>query len=274
MALIRHERLESDPLAYRVFGVTRDKSSWRAADVLRGARFTDDPKRTHHLWQLASRGYYAEQAGLVAAATLAAHTEDAGFRFGLALAAADEARHADALYQYARAIGGEPEDCAEIVQPLDDALTALPHMGRALVHTMLEGVAADEFLLLRRQLADDPLGRLYRLIRRDEVQHVAIGLTYLARASATSEGRQEWEAHADEWHAAGMRLIYLDAMARMHADDIGVSPAALESWFLRRHNDRLRAAGITLREEVNPSEDQEGRDQGGDPRHLQVLPAG
>lgn len=273
MVLIRHEHLEEDAVAYRVFGVTRDKSLWRAADVLRGARFTGDEKWAHHLWQLASRGYYAEQAGLVAAATLAAHTEDAGFRFGLALAAADEARHADALYQYARAIGGEPEDCAEIVQPLDDALVALPHMGRALVHTMLEGVAADEFLLLRRQLADDPLGELYHLIRRDEVQHVAIGLTYLARASATPDGRAAWKANADQWHADGMKLIYLDAMARMHADDLGVPPAALEAWFLRRHHARLKAAGITLGEEVNPDEDQEGGDQGGNPRHLQVLPA-
>jgi hypothetical protein len=31
------------------------------------------------------------------------------------------------------------------MQPLDDALTALPHLGRALVHTMLEGFAADDF---------------------------------------------------------------------------------------------------------------------------------
>jgi hypothetical protein len=40
---------------------------------------------------------------IAAAAKLTADTEDAVFRFGLALATADEARHADAFYQYALA---------------------------------------------------------------------------------------------------------------------------------------------------------------------------
>jgi hypothetical protein len=246
MVLIRHENLEDDPVAYRIFSAARDKSPWRVADVLREGPLTADPVRAELLWKFASRGYYSEQAGLVAAATLAAFTEDAPLRFGLALAVADEARHADALYQYARTIGGEPEDCAELLQPLDDALVALPHMGRVLVHTLLEGVAADEFHLLRQQFADDALGRLYGFIRRDEVLHVAIGLNYLTRESATAAGRETWRAHAAHWHEIGMQFTYLDQLAHLHADLVGWPPAALKSWFLRRHYTRLRAAGIEL----------------------------
>jgi hypothetical protein len=248
VALIPADGLDSDALAYRIFGVTRDREPWRIADILRGRPRTDDPDRAHLAWQIASRGFYAEQAGLTAAATLAAFTEDAPLRFSLALAAADEARHADAFYQYAKAAGGEPEECADELEPLDSALVALPHMGRALVHTMLEGVAADEFILLRDLFSDDPLGDLYRYVRRDEIRHVSIGLNYLTRASATPIGREIWDASADEWHAIGAELIALAPTCEWLASLTHRDPAALHLWFLRRHRVRLRAAGIQLRE--------------------------
>jgi hypothetical protein len=143
-----------------------------------------------------------------------------------------------------RSVGGELEDCQEMIQPLDDALTGLPHMGRALVHTMLEGFAADDFYLLSREFADDTIGRLYSHIRRDEVQHVAIGLRYLARESATTAGRDLWNAHASQWHEVGMEFTYLDAVARSHAVQLRRDPAAIRQWLWRRHRARLLAAGI------------------------------
>lgn len=245
MTLLPPQDLDGDELAYRLFQVTRDRAPWRIEDVLAEGRFSDDPVAAERAWRVASRGYYAEQAGLVAAATLAAETEDTALRFSLALATADEARHADAFYRYARAIGGEPEPCREVMQPLDDGLSRLPYLGRALVHTLLEGFAADEFILLTEVFAGDPLARLYHHVRRDEIRHVAIGLNYLARATRTAQGRDAWAAHAREWHDAGLALTGLDEIARALAEHTNRDPDAVRGWFLRRHRARLAAAGLT-----------------------------
>lgn len=247
MTLLDGTDLDGDALAYRIFGVTRDKTPWRAVDVIGGGPRVRDWDRAELAWRTASRGYYAEQAGLVAAATLAVHTEDAALRFSLALATADEARHADAFYQYAKAVGGEPEpEAGDLLEPLDQTLAGLPHMGRALVHTMLEGFAADEFILLREVFDGDPLGLLYHHVRRDEIQHVAIGLNYLARESATADGRELWHEHAAGWHDVGLRLTSLDTIAAWLAGLTGRDPGAVLAWFERRHRARLAASGIQL----------------------------
>lgn len=247
MALLRPEHLDGDELTYRIFGLGRDNSPWRTADVIGSGPFTADPARAELAWQLSSLGYYAEQAGLVAAAALAAATDDTALRFSLATAAADEARHADAFYQYARAVGGEPRECLDQVAPLDDGLTALPYLGKVLVHTMLEGFAADEFLILEAVFADDPLGRLYHHIRRDEIRHVAIGLNYLARTSTTQAGRDAWHESASAWTEAGLALTNLAVVADWLAELTGREPRAVHEWFLRRHRARLLAAGIEPR---------------------------
>ncbi|MEU4569793.1 ferritin-like domain-containing protein [Micromonospora sp. NPDC023956] len=246
MSLLRPDDLDADEVAYRIFQVSRDRDPWRVEDVLREGRFSDDPARAERAWRVASRGYYAEQAGLVAAATLAAETDDAPLRFSLALATADEARHADAFYRYAKAVGGEPEPCREVLQPLDDGLAALPYLGRALVHTLLEGLAADEFILLGEVFAGDPLGRLYHHVRRDEIRHIAIGLNFLARETRTPRGREVWAEHAREWHDVGIGLTGLEEVADALATHTGREPAGVRAWFLRRHRARLAAAGIPI----------------------------
>jgi hypothetical protein len=245
MNLLRPDDFTRLPRSYRVFTLGRDNEPWRVEDVLRSTPFTPDPERAELAWLIASRGYYAEQAGLVAAATLAAATDDTMLRFSLATAASDEARHADAFYAYAAAVGGDIDECQRELDPLQDGLTALPYLGKALVHTMLEGFAADEFVLLRQVFADDPLGRLYHHVRRDEIRHVAIGLDYLARSSRTGADRDRWHAHGGQWLEIGMELTNLAGMCGWLAGMVGQDPADLESWFLRRHLARLKAAGIT-----------------------------
>ncbi|MEV0395019.1 ferritin-like domain-containing protein [Polymorphospora rubra] len=245
MALHRADELDSDAVAYRIFGATRDKKGWRATDIIGDALRRKDWDRTESAWRVASRGYYAEQAGLVAAATLATHTEDAPLRFSLALATADEARHADAFYQYAKAIGGEPEpDAPETVEPLNEMLVSLPHMGRALVHTILEGLAADEFILFQEIFAGDPLGRLYEAVRGDEIHHIAIGLNYLGRVSKTREGAELWREHGQEWHDLGFNITSLDSISAKCGALTGRDPKRIKAWFVRRHRARLRAAGV------------------------------
>jgi hypothetical protein len=247
MALLRPEALDADELTYRIFGLGRDNAPWRTSDVLGSTPFTGDAARAELAWQLASRGYYAEQAGLVAAASLAAATDDTALRFSLATATADEARHADAFYRYAKAVGGEPEECLDQLQPLDDGLEALPYLGKVLVHTMLEGFAADEFIILAGVFADDPLGRLYHHIRRDEIRHVAIGMNYLARASATQAGRDAWHEFGAQWTADGLAMTNLAGVADWLGELTGREPDAVHEWFLRRHRVRLTAVGIEPR---------------------------
>jgi hypothetical protein len=273
MGLLRPEYLDADELTYRIFGLGRDNSPWRADEVIASGPFTDDADRAKLAWRLASRGYYAEQAGLVAAATLAAQTEDAALRFSLATATADEARHADAFYRYACKVGGEPEECQEMVEPLNEGLTALPYLGKALVHTMLEGFAADEFLLLREVFHDDALGLLYHHIRHDEIRHIAIGMNYLVRESATATGREAWREHGEEWIETGLELTGLAGVARWLGKLTGRDPGTVHDWFLHRHRIRLRAVGIETAGGGDAHEDQEGGDQDDRDRGMQV-PAG
>jgi hypothetical protein len=258
MGLLRPEHLDVNELTYRIFGLGRDNAPWRADEVIASGSFTGDAKRAELAWRLASRGYYAEQAGLVAAATLAAQTEDTALRFSLATATGDEARHADAFYQYASKVGGEPEECQEMVEPLHEGLTALPYLGKALVHTMLEGFAADEFLLLREVFDDDPLGRLYHHIRHDEIRHIAIGMNYLARESVTPGGMETWHEHGAEWIETGLALTGLAGVARWLGELTGRDPGAVHEWFLHRHKVRLRAVGIETPGGGDAREDQEG----------------
>jgi hypothetical protein len=244
MSLIDPAALESEVLGYRIFGVTRDKTPWRAAELIREHGVAVDSPVAELAWRIASRGYYAEQAGLVAAATLAAATDDAPLRLAFAAATGDEARHADAFYQYAHALDRELEPCRELFEPLDQALTELPYMGRMLVHTILEGAAADEFLLFEELFAADALGRIYHHVRRDEVQHVAIGLSYLSRATTTPPGREEFEAHGADWEQTGFRLCHLDAVAASFAPLLGRDADTVRRWFVRRHRVRLKAARL------------------------------
>ncbi|MGW7531794.1 ferritin-like domain-containing protein [Amycolatopsis sp. NPDC054798] len=246
MGLLRPDQLDADQTAYRIFGLGRDSSPWKASDVIGNGPFTDDERLAEQAWKVSSRGYYAEQAGLIAAATLATQTEDAALRFSLATAVSDEARHADAFYQYARKIGGEPEECQELLEPLHQELTRLPYLGKALVHTMLEGIAADEFIILSHAFGSDPLGKLYHHVRRDEIRHIAIGLSYLARESTTPAGRDAWHEYSAQWLEIGARLTALEGLSAWLAQLTGRDANSLQQWFLRRHRARLKAAGIRI----------------------------
>lgn len=248
MSLLPPDGLTAEAIGYKLFGLGRDALNWSAAEVIDRGRLTSDQQLSHLSWQLASSGYFTEQAGLVAAAELAAQTEDAALRFGLATAVADEARHADAFLTYAKRVGGgEPDDCAELIKPLSDMLGSLPYLGKVLAHTVLEGFAADEFLLLAELFDGDPLANLYRYIRTDEVRHIAIGISYLARESRNPASAEEWDASAGEWLDAAVGLVGVSGLARGLGAYLHRDPASIEDWFVRRHVARLRAARIQLR---------------------------
>jgi hypothetical protein len=246
MRLLSPDGLAPEEIAYKLFGLGRDSMSWSAAEVIGHGNFTSDPQLSHLSWKLASSGYFAEQVGLVAAAELVAETEDAGLRFGLATAVADEARHADAFLAYAKRVGGEIDDCADRIEPMGTTLRSLPYLGKILVHTVLEGFAADEFFLLAKLFVGDALAELYHHVRADEVRHVAIGISYLARESANPASADEWNTFAGEWLDKALGIVGVAGLARGLGAYLHQDPASIEDWFVRRHVARLRAARIQV----------------------------
>ena len=238
------ERL--DDASYGLFLRAQRREPWSARELI-GSGATDlDAERLELAWAVASQGYYAEQAGLIAAAELAAATEDLPYRLCLATAVADEARHSDAFLAYAVARGGEPAACQENLDELHRRLSTAGYLEKVLLHTMLEGFAADEFVLLQRMFAGDPLAGIYRSVRADEIRHVAIGLDYLRRSTADPRVREEWADGVARWERSGLELVDLPAISGWLAGVLGGSPHRVAAWFQRRHQARLAGAGLPV----------------------------
>lgn len=245
MGLIEPDGLYKDQVAYKLFEDSLNRTPWRVDDILKnGYRGADDKAKLG--WRLASRSYYAEQAGLITAATLSAETEDIAYRFDLATAASDEARHADAFLRYANFVGGSPDDCAEEIYPLDEQLSALPYLGRVLAHTVLEGFAADEFLLLQQYFTDDCLGEIYHNVRRDENRHVAMGIGYIRRATRDDDVLGQYLTHGNEWMQVCEQYADVTALSEMTANLINQPVEHLRKWFLSRHRNRMSAMNLTV----------------------------
>lgn len=249
MSLLRPDELYTNPVAYKLFGSAMERVPWNVGDILAGSHAHDD-ERAELGWRLASRSYYAEQAGLITAAALAAETDDVAYRFDMAAAASDEARHADAFQRYAEHVGGQADVCIDEIEPLDAQLTALPYLGKALAHTVLEGFAADEFLLLRRYFEGDKLAEIYHHVRRDETRHVASGVSYLARALRDDAVREQYRQHSHEWLAVCRDYADVDALVDMVAGLTGADPVRMAHWFRTRHHNRMSAMNLILEKEV------------------------
>jgi hypothetical protein len=150
--------------------------------------------------------------------------------------------------------GGKLADCSAeaYLGNLHATLTDSGYLEKCLMHTMLEGFAADEFIVLKRVFAGDPLGDIIAAIRADEIRHVAIGLDYLRRACADPDGREQFEAHGAAWERRGLELNNLHEAVQGLAAAADEDPDQLESWFMRRHRARLRGTGMPIaQEEVN-----------------------
>jgi len=246
MTLLRPAVERLDDASYALFQRAQQRPAWSARELIGAGRTGLAADRQELAWAVASQGYYAEQAGLVAAAELAAGTEDLPYRMSLATAVADEARHSDAFLAYAVVRGGAPAEPADEVDELHRRLSAATYLEKCLLHTMLEGFAADEFVLLQRLFAGDPLAGIYRAVRGDEIRHVAIGLDYLRRSTADDRVREEWRAGIADWERTGFELAGVDAIGAWLGETLGGSPERIASWFRRRHRARLRGAGLPV----------------------------
>lgn len=247
MSLLRPDELSSNQVAYKLFRSALEQIPWDVGEILSRESTSDDP-RAELGWRLASRSYYAEQAGLITAAALAAETDDVAYRFDMAAAAADEARHADAFLRYAEHVGGAAESCLQEMSGLDDLLSSLPYLGKALAHTVLEGFAADEFLLLKHYFRGDHLADIYHFVRRDETRHVAVGVSYIARALRDDRVRDEYRAHSAEWLANCRKYADVDDLGHVIAGLTGQDPAVVARWFHARHHNRMSAMNLLIEE--------------------------
>jgi hypothetical protein len=200
-------------------------------------------------WNIASQGVYAEQAGLITAARLLLDVDDVAIRFCLATAVSDEAKHSEVFARYALRRGAAIAPDNEAISNLFDGLEDITDpYGRFVVHTMLEGMAADEFHLFMVAFEGDVLADIYRYISRDEARHVAMGMDYLA----TFLRMPEHAHHGEQLERYGREAVRLSGLTPTAAEWlgrlVGRDGEEVWRWFLSRHNGRIRRLGSQLKE--------------------------
>ncbi len=205
-------------------------------------------------WYITSQGSHAEQIGMLTAAELMDQTDDYGTRVCLAAAVADEGKHSEVLARYAVRLAGSVQAPGEHVDGIFSAFAECDDfLGRFTIHTMLEGFAADEFGIFVRIFRGDPLSTIYDHLRRDELRHVGMGLEYLSRKLETPEA---WEAFdLDRYEQLGLRATGITPESFGWLAELdGTSPVELSSWFMSRHEarmKRLKAPTLQLGKESN-----------------------
>ncbi|MFD4656771.1 ferritin-like domain-containing protein [Kitasatospora sp. NPDC058444] len=166
---------------------------WEPAEVvhraLRDRPGTAPPSELS--WLIASGSTYAEQVGMDVAAGLLHACPEGDMKLVLATAVADEAKHSAVFHHYAHAVAGSVKDPGDAVDELSRDLWSLDdYTARFLAHTLAEGFAADEFRWFDEGLRGDGLGEVYRLVRRDESRHVALGMAYLTHGPGADRLRR------------------------------------------------------------------------------------
>ena len=172
------KRSRSAPLQLR-------ESAWRIADLGWDTAAFDD-KKFELAIHLAQQGTFTEEAGLLTALRLGCLVDDIDARRMLAQQASDEAKHSEAFERYLhfRAADSIPVPVQETRSLLAKLEAISDPFELFLVHTLLEGMALDEFSLLEQCLRGDLLASIYSHVRRDESNHVSMGVAYLRRERA------------------------------------------------------------------------------------------
>ncbi|MEW2626291.1 ferritin-like domain-containing protein [Streptomyces sp. NPDC048106] len=221
--------------------------AWEPEEAVRAAlaRHPDRagrPEYSELAWLLASGSSYAEQVGMDVAAGLLHACPDADMKLVLATAVADEAKHSTVFHDYARAVAGAVNGPSDAAEELSRDLWSLDdHTARFLAHTLAEGFAADEFHWFVKGLRTEGLGELYRLVRRDESRHVALGMSYLAHGA----GRDRLRRLPAELLLLSERIV----LRNTDVDKVGslihrlvpeVSAGRAAGWLRARHETRMR----------------------------------
>jgi len=221
----------------------RVAGTWNPKTAINWTSGPVDTRCAEIAYHLASQHVYAEQLGLTNAATLLPQVDDLTARMCLAIQASDEAKHTEVFARYALQRGGAIADPLEGILHIHDFIAPLERvMERFLVHVFLEALALDEFLILRPVFAHDLLGDIYDYVIEDEGRHVAMGVSYLVTAGATSRW-PSWREDLDRWAKILYEVADLnDASIDWLSGITGRSQVSIQSWFERRH--RVRIASI------------------------------
>lgn len=247
IAAARNDELVPVPLTpetlgvpgFRLYEKARAATKWNAATDIpweeSGSLPTKDQERA---WMRASQSVYAEQAGLLTAARLLRDTNDVAARMCMSTAVADEAKHAEVFARYALVRAGSVATMNEKIGELWEGLETLSDpIGRFIVHTALEGFAADQMTLLIRVYDRDLLGTIYRYVRRDEKRHVIMGMEYVGRAL---QGNPEAARLLEEYGTRSLRIGGVDdTFFASMAELTGQTLFRMREWFLGEHEARF-----------------------------------
>lgn len=135
---------------------------------------------------LAIQGTYTEEVGMLVSAKLIGMIDDLPTRYCLAVQTADEARHSEVFGRYTdeweNRFSPETNSPEKPTKLLNNLLETSDEIELFALHTMLEGLAMDQFGLLANAFEGDKLGQIYRRVRMDESRHVAMGMEFLKSA--------------------------------------------------------------------------------------------
>jgi hypothetical protein len=228
--------------AFRIYEKARRVAHWNPrTDIDFERPTTISAERQELAWHLASQSVYAEQVGMMQAARLLTEVDDIAIRYCLATAVSDEAKHSEVFARYAMIRGGVVAPDREHVNHLFDGLENIQDpFGRFIAHSMLEGLAADEFWILRAAFKGDVLEDIYRRVSEDESRHIAIGMDYMStilRDKAFKEHVQALEQYSQvALEIAGLTnqeiFIWLAGLVDKQPDEVS-------RWMLRRHRQRI-----------------------------------
>lgn len=190
--------------------------------------------------RLAAQGTLTEEVGLLASAKLCRAISDRAARRFLAVQSAEEAVHSALFERYVRCRNERLQAPTEATSTLLSSLEALHDIDELfLVHTLLEGMALDEFSILSDAFADDLLGQIYRWVRIDEARHVSFGVSFLqqrCRAEPAMKSRfSDWSSKRI-FALAGIRPGGFAKLAEIAGD----SSLDVEALLRRRIERRLR----------------------------------
>ena len=223
------------------YELLRHAKKWDVSKDIRWELIDDLPAHMQEIGcQLAVSGSYNEEIGLLTAGKLIEKLDDTSGRYALAAQMADEANHSDAFSRYVYAVLGHLPDPSEgsisLLRDLDgiDNTSAL-----FAVHTLLEGLAFDQFTFLQKAFDNTTLGDIYGNVMQDEARHVAMGIDYLKdymRRDSSEEVKctEKW-CRENILELARVRPELFHDMEEL----TGESSSDIKERFIRRHNSRL-----------------------------------
>lgn len=191
-------------------------------------------------WYITSQSSFAEQTGMMGAASLMIEAPDVATQLCYSTAVQDEAIHVEAFSRSAIRLKGTVKPVANHIR--EQRRIALDpdrsYLTRLTIHTLLEGYATDEFSIFADVFNNDLLGEIYTHVYSDESRHVRIGLSCIRKLLGEprmTECFSVAEAEALAAQAAGLCEELWNGLAAIS----GRTPEEIRRWFDERHQSRM-----------------------------------